>query len=102
MAAANLDLLAAELAGNKAGREKYPGRVLDIQYEALVADPIKSVRQIYGRFNLPWTAEFEQAMTDYLARNPKGKHGRHRYSSADFGLTDEVIRARFAPYLVGI
>jgi hypothetical protein len=31
--------------------------------------------------------------------NPQHKHGRHRYSSADFGLDDDSIRARFASYL---
>jgi hypothetical protein len=100
MAAANLTLMEVELARNQAGRERYPDRVFDVHYDRLVADPISTVRQIYGRFQLPWTAEFEQAMTTYLVQNPKSKHGRHHYNSADFGLTDDTIRARFAPYQI--
>jgi hypothetical protein len=99
MAAANLDFLEVELALNKVGREKYPGRVLDIQYDQLVADPIATVRAIYDHFKLPYTAAFEAGIARYLAQNPKGKHGRHNYNSADFGLIDEAIRERFAPYL---
>ena len=93
-AEANLELMRVELTRNAAGRKKYPGQLFDVHYDRLVADPLGTVRGIYDHFMLPWTAEFEAAMSRYLAENPKGKHGRHRYSSADFGLTDEGIRER--------
>ena len=92
MAAANLDLMEVELSRNQAGREKYPDRILDIQYTDLVADPINAVRTIYDHFQLPWTADFEQAIHTYMIENPKGKHGHHQYNSADFGLTDEATK----------
>lgn len=95
-AKANLALMEVELRRNAAGRKKYPGQVFDVYYERLVADPLGTVRGIYDYFKLPWTAEFEAAMTRYLAENPQGKHGRHKYSSADFGMTDEEIRKRVA------
>jgi hypothetical protein len=94
MAEANLKLMIVELTCNAAGRKKYPGQVLDIQYDRLVADPLGTVQGIYDHFKLPWTAEFEAEMSRYLAENPKGKHGRHKYNSADFGMTDEGIRER--------
>jgi hypothetical protein len=34
-----------------------------------------------------------------VAANPKGKHGRHEYALAEYGLTEEQVRARFAPYI---
>jgi hypothetical protein len=95
MAAANLELMLVELTRNAAARAKYPGQVFDVHYQALVADPVGSVREIYNHFKLPFSAEFEVEMTRYLAENPKGKHGRHRYSSAEFGMTDEYIREQF-------
>lgn len=101
MAAANLNLMDVELSRNQAGRKRHPGRVLDIHYDDLVADPIATIRMIYDHFNLSWTAELEKAMMNYIAENPKGKHGRHHYNSADFGLTDEAIQERFAPFLAG-
>jgi hypothetical protein len=95
MAEANLDLMTVEMARNAAGRSRFPGRVLDVQYEQLVEEPVGVVRGIYEHFKLPWTAGFEGALERYLAENPQGKHGKHRYRSADFGLTDEAIRERF-------
>jgi hypothetical protein len=94
MAEANLKLMTVELTCNAAGRKKYPGQVLDIQYDRLVADPLGTVQRSYDHFKLPWTAEFEAQMSRYLAENPQGKHGRHKYNSADFGMTDEGIRER--------
>ncbi|MFZ0546849.1 MAG: sulfotransferase [Candidatus Promineifilaceae bacterium] len=98
MAQANLELMTVELTRNEAGRKKYPDRILDIEYEGLIADPIGTIKKIYDHFNLLYTAEFEAAMAQYIANNPKGKHGRHQYDSADFGLTDEAIRERIPPY----
>ena len=34
----------------------------------------------------------------YAEENPKGKHGRHHYRAADFGLTDDAIAERFRDY----
>jgi hypothetical protein len=96
MAEANLNLMFEELSRNAAGRKKYPGQILDVHYQNLIADPIGTVQGIYDHFKLPYTAEFEAAIKRYLDENPKGKHGRHRYSSADFGMTDEGIRERLA------
>lgn len=94
MAEANLTLLAEEQRRNAAGRQKFPGQVLDVSYKDLVADPLGTVRGIYDHYELDYSAEFEAEMARYLAENPKGKHGQHRYNSADFGLTDEEIRER--------
>ena len=30
--------------------------------------------------------------------NPKGKHGAHQYTLADFGLNESAVRDRFASY----
>ena len=40
--------------------------------------------------------EFKQEGPDwflriYIDKNPKNKHGEHRYSAADFGLTEAAI-----------
>ena len=44
------------------------------------------------------TFEAEQAMRDFLAANPKDKHGAHRYSLEQFGLDAEEQAGRFAGY----
>jgi hypothetical protein len=37
-------------------------------------------------------------MQAHIDANPKGKHGRHHYDLASFGLTPEMIDTRFAFY----
>ena len=45
------------------------------------------------------TSDVEARMQAYLAENAQGKHGRHTYDLAEFGLHADEIRARFAAEL---
>lgn len=71
---------------------------LDLAYTDIVADPIACVARIYERFGFEFSADAEARMRDFLARHPKDKHGRHRYSLAGFGLDRDAEQARFAAY----
>jgi hypothetical protein len=37
-------------------------------------------------------------MTAWLADNPQHKHGRHRYSLEQFGLTPDAVTERLGDY----
>ena len=37
-------------------------------------------------------------MHAHLVAHPKGKHGAHQYTLADFGLEESTVRDRFAAY----
>jgi hypothetical protein len=71
--------------------------VHDLRYTELLADPLGAVRGLYRYLGRELTVE--DRLTDYLDRNPKGKHGAHRYSVSDFGADAGAIRERFQPYL---
>jgi hypothetical protein len=71
---------------------------VDVQYADLVRDPIEVVRRVYESFALPFSDVFEARMRRFLAENPKGKHGRHEYKLAQFGLRADVERERFRAY----
>jgi hypothetical protein len=71
----------------------------DVQYADTVRDPLGVVRGIYARFGMDFTPEIEAAMQGYLDANPKGKHGAHSYDLAEFGLSKEGVRERFASYI---
>jgi hypothetical protein len=71
----------------------------DVQYADTVRDPLGVVRGIYARFGMDFTPEIEAAMQGYLDANPKGKHGAHSYDLAEFGLSKEGVRERFAGYI---
>ena len=71
---------------------------MDLHFEEVVTDPVAAVRRIYERFDIPWSLEAGQAMRAFLEKNPRGKHGTHRYALEDFGLELAEVRERFAAY----
>lgn len=72
---------------------------VDVRYEDLVADPIREVRRVYDALGDRFTPDLERRMRAVLDAHPQHKHGHHRYRAEDFGLDEERVRARFAPYL---
>jgi hypothetical protein len=81
-------------------REKLasPHRFLDVHYHELVADPMGSVRRIYDAFDMRLSADAAERMRLFLSRNPKDRHGAHRYSLATFGLDPEYVARRYRTY----
>ena len=72
--------------------------LLDLNYRALVDDPLAAVRRIYGQFDLPLTAVAAERMRRYLAGHPRDKHGQHEYSLASFGLDPDDLTHHFKAY----
>jgi hypothetical protein len=55
------------------------------------------VADIYRKFVIPLTDEARQAMEDSHAESQTGERApKHRYSLADYGLTAEAVKDRFA------
>jgi len=75
-----------------------PARFLDVRYEALVADPIGTVRAVCQHFSYDFTPAYEARTRRYLAENPQHKHGVHRYSLDDFGLDAAAVARHFGTY----
>lgn len=61
-------------------------RYVDIQFRELMADPIGLVRRIYAVCGKTLDAAAEQTMRNWIAANPRGKHGGHDYAAEDFGI----------------
>ncbi len=74
-------------------------QVLDLEYRALVEDPLAAVERIYEFASLPFDARARGAVEAALQRNKKDRFGKHRYALADFGLDEARVAAAFAPYL---
>lgn len=72
--------------------------VFDMHFQEFIRDEIGMVRRIYAHFDLELTADAEARMRRFLAANPKGKHGAHRYTLADAGLDVATERARYEAY----
>jgi len=74
------------------------GQILDIQYADLVADPIATVQHIYAHHGYEFTEPFEAAMRQWLAANRQHKHGAHRYTLEEYGLSEAQVREDFSDY----
>lgn len=79
-----------------AGRKQIPAsQQMDIFYEDMNTDWRKEMRRIYAFAGIEWTEQAEQVMAAWMANSSKKEfHGKHRYSLADFGLSEEAVDAR--------
>jgi len=81
-------------------RNEYPGaRFYDVHFPDFVADQFAVVREIYEAFDLSLTALGAAKMHAFIADNPKGKHGIHRYAPEEFGVEPAVVRRAFRNYI---
>lgn len=72
--------------------------IIHVSYAQLVADPVATVQQICEQAQLDFPESYVALISSHLAAHPQGKHGHHRYSAEDFGLTNAEIDERFAWY----
>ncbi len=55
------------------------------------------MRRVYDFSGIEFTSQAEQAMSDWVARSEaENRHGGHRYSLDDFGVSAEEVDARMA------
>ena len=69
------------------------------RHKDLVADPVKAVGGIYQHFGMDYSQAAQDGVRRWLAENPAGKHGKHSYTLADFGLTEDDIRDVYGDYI---
>jgi hypothetical protein len=81
-----------------ARRRADPRSFFDLHYRDLIEDPVGVIRQIYAYFGYPFSEEFEARIVKWLGENPREKHGIHRYSLEQFGLTADRVDKHFAAY----
>ncbi len=91
---AHLDLYCADAERYLEARKAHEGAIHDVHYTDFMADPVDTVLGIYRRFGVRVPDGHDETLSKYLRENPKGKHGRHRYGLADFGVSEtEVLNA---------
>jgi hypothetical protein len=76
-----------------------PGRFFDLSHAEVVSDAVGAVKRIYAHFGVPLSEEAERRLRAHREHNPPGKHGEHRYTLEEFGLTTTMIHDRYAAYL---
>ncbi|MBK7975049.1 MAG: sulfotransferase [Deltaproteobacteria bacterium] len=98
MARTNLELLADLVDRADAVRERLGDRVLDVDYDALVAEPVATVERIARHFGLRWDAAAERALEAVAGDREQHRHGKHAYDVAEFGLSRAEVERRFSRY----
>jgi hypothetical protein len=69
-----------------------------IHYDALIADPVGTVRALYRCFGEEVGSLHARRMHALLEDRPQDRFGRHRYDPADFGWTYPALATEFADY----
>jgi hypothetical protein len=75
-----------------------PERSLDIRFDDFMASELGVAEQVYALAKEPVTEHARSAMADYILGHQRGRLGRVATSPEMFGLDEDDLRARFAPY----
>jgi|GEM_PF-4009444 hypothetical protein len=76
-----------------------PDRSIDVRFDDLTADELVVAECVYPLAGEPFTEDARTAMVDYLEDHRRGRHGNVETLCEMFGLTEDGVRARFAPYI---
>jgi hypothetical protein len=74
-------------------------QIIDIRFEDFVKDQMAVVKKIYQTYGWTLTEAAELKMKNFLAANPKDKHGVHDHSLEAFGLTEKQVDEWYADYI---
>jgi hypothetical protein len=74
-----------------------PAQFCDVDYFEFVKDPVASVEEIYRHFGIDLPDAARAAIEQCHAESQEGPRApKHTYSLADYGLTAEQVKERFA------
>ena len=65
----------------------------------MVKDPLASVKDIYFNFGWEMTQEAEESMKSHVQENRQHKLGKHTYSLADFGISENDLKETMPEYI---
>jgi hypothetical protein len=95
-----LEFLARMLERGLAARDRSaPERFVDVDYRDFVSAPLETAERIYQAFGLELGPDTRAVMERHLSENPQNRHGAHRYSLEEYGLSAEAVRDRLAEYI---
>ncbi|HET6952512.1 MAG TPA: sulfotransferase [Acidimicrobiales bacterium] len=76
-----------------------PGVYGDVRFTDLMDDPVAAIAGAYDAIGRKLTDGHRHAIVDYLEAKPRGKHGTHRYTAADWGFDAGRLRRDLAAYM---
>lgn len=95
-----MDFYATSLERGLAARDQLDAsRFVDVSHDEFVEEPLRVAERIYAHFGLPFSEEVRRPLEAHVSANPRGKHGEHEYSLAQYGLDPDEVKKRFVPYI---
>ncbi len=76
-----------------------PERSIDIRFDDFMADELGIAERVYALAGEPFAEPARTAVAGYLSGHQRGRLGNIETSAEMFGLTEDGLRARFAPYV---
>jgi hypothetical protein len=76
-----------------------PERSVDIRFDDFMADELGVSERVYAMAGEPFSDQARTAIADYLAGHQRGRLGNVETSYDMFGLKEDALRSRFAPYV---
>jgi hypothetical protein len=76
-----------------------PERAGHVRFTDLMTDPIAAIAAAYGGIGRDFTDDHRAAVVRYLEDKPRGKHGRHEYTAAEWGYDAHALRDGLATYI---
>jgi Sulfotransferase family len=73
-------------------------RIHHVRYRDFVRDPVGTIRIFYEKYEIPFTADTEKAMAEYLAHNRGDRYGKFVYSLDVVPEDIDALHQEFAPY----
>ncbi|OBA64070.1 sulfotransferase [Mycobacterium sp. 1100029.7] len=74
-------------------------RFADVSFADLQTDPVRTLRDGYQRLGLTFTDATAESVKQWAGGHQPGARGTHDYDLAEYGLTPDGVRERFADYL---
>jgi hypothetical protein len=82
---------------NAVRAKQNPAQFCDVDYFELIKEPLRTVEEIYAHFGIEMTDDARAAIAHTDDESKKGPRApKHTYSLADYGLTEEQVKERFA------
>lgn len=75
------------------------GRVVHVDYYALVPDPVGEMRRIHAGLGIDTPDEVVEAVGAWHRANPKNARGRNEYTIEQWGLDGDEIAEQFGDYM---
>jgi hypothetical protein len=80
-------------------RAQHPGQVLDVVHADFHREPMAVVERIYAFIGMDIPGDVRAALAQRIEEKPELARGVHRYSIADYGMTEDEARAPFGDYV---